>query len=217
MPQPTLQPSNSPFPVREAINAYLERCHRRKYRAKSTIIRQGEPAMEMFYLISGSVTVLVEDHKGREIVLAYLNAGDFFGELGFFNEKVNRAALVRARTPCEVGILSYDGVRQMHDLLPGLLCAINAQLATRLRKMNRKFSNLAFMDVSGRIARTLLDLGREPDAMSHPDGRLIRITRQELGRVVGCSREMVGRVLRELEDREFISVHGKSIILHNPL
>lgn len=212
-----LQTQSSPFDVKSAISGFVERCHRRKYRAKSTIVRQGEPATEMYYLISGSVTVLVEDHKGREIVLAYLNAGDFFGELGFFNPDINRAALVRARTACEVGIMSYDGVRSLDHLLPGLLYAITSQLSTRLRKMNRKFSNLAFMDVTGRIARTLLDLGREPDAMTHPDGRLIRITRQELGRVVGCSREMVGRVLRDLEEREMISVHGKSIILHNPI
>lgn len=201
----------------DAVAAFLRLCHRRHYRSKATIIRQGDPALELYYLISGSVTVQVEDHKGREIVLAYLNAGEFFGELGFFNDNANRTALVRARVPCEVGLLSYEAARRLADEYPGLLLALTAQVAARLRKMNRKFSNLAFMDVSGRIARTLLDLGREPDAISHPQGRLIRITRQELGRVVGCSREMVGRVLRELEQRDVISVHGKSIILHKPL
>jgi CRP/FNR family cyclic AMP-dependent transcriptional regulator len=69
------------------------------------------------------------------------------------------------------------------------------------------------MDVSGRVARTLLDLCKEPDAMTHPDGMQIRITRQELGRIVGCSREMVGRVLKNLEDQHLISVAGKTIVV----
>ena len=80
-------------------------------------------------------------------------------------------------------------------------------------KMNRKIGDLAFMDVSGRVARTLLDLCKEPDAMTHPDGMQIRVTRQELGRIVGCSREMVGRVLKNLEEQHLISVSGKTIVV----
>ncbi len=79
--------------------------------------------------------------------------------------------------------------------------------------MNRKIGDLAFMDVSGRVARSLLDLCKEPDAMTHPDGMQIRITRQELGRIVGCSREMVGRVLKTLEEQHLISVSGKTIVV----
>ncbi|MGB2260032.1 MAG: helix-turn-helix domain-containing protein, partial [Porticoccaceae bacterium] len=65
----------------------------------------------------------------------------------------------------------------------------------------------------GRVARTLLDLCREPDAMTHPDGMQIKITRQEIGRIVGCSREMVGRVLKDLEERELVSVAGKTMVV----
>jgi len=72
---------------------------------------------------------------------------------------------------------------------------------------------LAFMDVEGRIARTLLDLCKEPDAVTHPQGMQLHITRQEIGRIVGCSREMAGRVLKELEDKGLISAHGKTIIV----
>lgn len=55
------------------------------------------------------------------------------------------------------------------------------------------------MDVTGRVARTLLDLAREPDAITHPDGMQIKITRQEIAKIVGCSREMAGRVMKTLE------------------
>ena len=203
-------------PVRvgdEAIRRFLEHCHRRTFPSKATIVRQGEPSHDLFYITKGSVSVLLEDEEGRELVLAYLNPGDFFGEIGLFNEHTNRSALVRAKTQCEVAQISYEKIKSMSAIFPDLLFAISSQLANRLRRMNRKIGDLAFMDVSGRVARTLLDLCKEPDAMTHPDGMQIRITRQELGRIVGCSREMVGRVLKNLEDQHLISVAGKTIVV----
>ncbi|MGE0485224.1 MAG: cAMP-activated global transcriptional regulator CRP [Gammaproteobacteria bacterium] len=197
----------------EAIQKFLEHCHRRQFASKATIIRQGDPSHDLFYIVKGSVTVLLEDDEGRELVLAYLNPGDFFGEIGLFNEHVNRSALVRAKNACEVATISYERLKGMSNLFPDLLFAISAQLANRLRKMNRKIGDLAFMDVSGRVARALLDLCKEPDAMTHPDGMQIRVTRQELGRIVGCSREMVGRVLKSLEEQHLISVSGKTIVV----
>jgi len=197
----------------EPIRKFLEHCHRRQFVAKSTIIRQGDPSHDLFYIVKGSVTVLLEDEEGRELVLAYLNPGDFFGEIGLFNEHVNRSALVRAKTTCEIAQISYDRLKGLSNIFPDLLFAISSQLATRLRKMNRKIGDLAFMDVSGRVARALLDLCKEPDAMTHPDGMQIRVTRQELGRIVGCSREMVGRVLKSLEEQHLISVSGKTIVV----
>jgi CRP/FNR family cyclic AMP-dependent transcriptional regulator len=90
---------------------------------------------------------------------------------------------------------------------------LGEQLSTRLLITSRKYQALAFMDVEGRIARTLLDLCKEPDAITHPDGMQLSITRQEIGRIVGCSREMAGRVLKELVDKELISAHGKTIVV----
>jgi len=69
------------------------------------------------------------------------------------------------------------------------------------------------MDVTGRVAGCLLELCKQPDAMTHPDGMQIKITRQEIGRIVGCSREMVGRVLKELEEQGLIEVHGKTMVI----
>ncbi len=195
------------------IQRFLEHCHRKTYPSKQLIIREGDPSADLYYIISGSVSVQVEDKKGREIVLAYLNPGDFFGELGLFDESSKRSAFVRAKEKCEIAQISYERIKSLHDLFPDLLFTIASQLAIRLRKTSRKVSDLALTDVKGRVARTLLDLCREPAAMTHPDGMLVRITRQELGRIVGCSREMVGRVLKDLEDEHLISVSGKSIVV----
>lgn len=205
---PLKPPHNS-----EAIQKFLEQCHRKNYPAKATIIRQGDPSHDLFYIVKGSVTVLLEDEEGRELVLAYLNAGDFFGEIGLFNEHLDRSALVRAKTACDIAQISYEKIKSIPNVFPDLIFSIASQLATRLRRMNRKVGDLAFMDVSGRVARALLELCKEPDAMTHPDGMQIRVTRQELGRIVGCSREMVGRVLKTLEDQHLLSVSGKTIVV----
>ncbi|MEM7466624.1 MAG: cAMP-activated global transcriptional regulator CRP [Pseudomonadota bacterium] len=197
----------------ESIEKFLTHCHRREFSAKASIIRQGDPAGELYYIIGGSVTVLLEDDKGHEIVLAYLNPGDFFGEIGLFNEEAGRSALVRARTACEIAQISYSKLRSLTDLYPDLIIAMTTQLARRLRNTNRKLGDLAFMDVYGRVARTLLDLCEQPDAMTHPEGMQVRVTRQELARLVGCSREMVGKVLKDMEEQSHVAVSGKNIVV----
>ncbi|MGD8785441.1 MAG: cAMP-activated global transcriptional regulator CRP [Thioalkalispiraceae bacterium] len=196
-----------------SLDRFLEHCHRRHYPAKSVIIYAGDKPDVLYYIIEGSVSVLIEDEDGHEIVLAYLNKGDFFGEMGLFSEDPNRSAWVRTRTACEVAEISYNKFRQLYQEHPDIMFAMASQMASRLRNTSRKVSDLAFMDVTGRVARTLLDLCKQPDAMTHPDGMQIRITRQEIGRIVGCSREMVGRVLKAMEEQELIHVKGKTIVV----
>ena len=195
------------------ISHFLEHCHRRRYPGKSLIIYAGDQPDVLYYIVEGSVTVMIEDDTGHEIVLAYLNAGDFFGEMGLFGEHPNRSAFVRARTQCELAEISYQRFRQLSETDPKILFELASQMALRLRKTSRKVGDLAFMDVTGRVARTLIDLCKEPDAITHPDGMQIRITRQELGRIVGCSREMVGRVLKILEEQDLITASGKTIVV----
>ena len=213
-----MQPATSiyvPPKENETIQSFLEHCHRRRYPSKSLIIYAGDQPDVLYYIVDGSVTVLIEDDTGHEIVLAYLNKGDFFGEMGLINEPENRSAFVRARTQCELAEISYGRFRQMAEKDPKILFELASQMAYRLQKTSRKVGDLAFMDVTGRVARTLIDLCKEPDAMTHPDGMQIRITRQELGRIVGCSREMVGRVLKTLEEQNLITASGKTIVVFN--
>lgn len=198
------------------LDKLLAHCHRRRYTAKSTIIYAGDRCETLFFIVKGSVTILIEDDDGREMIIAYLNSGDFFGEMGLFEKEgteKERSAWVRAKTECEVAELSYTKFRELTQQDPEILYALGSQMADRLRNTTRKVGDLAFYDVTGRIARTLIALSKEPDAMTHPDGMQIKITRQELGRLVNCSREMAGRVLKTLEEQEFISVHGKTIVV----
>ncbi len=206
----------SPAPITPHIpdvEEFLSHCHRRKYPAKSTIIYAGDSGDTLYYIVKGSVTVLIEDDDGREMIVAYLNPGDFFGEMGLFDQP-DRSAWIRAKTECEVGEINYNKFKELVVRHPGFLFSVAKQMAGRLRDTTRKVGDLAFLDVTGRVARTLLDLSTEPDAMTHPDGMQIKITRQEIGRIVGCSREMVGRVLKTLEDQELVSVSGKTMVVY---
>ncbi|MDG2473084.1 MAG: cAMP-activated global transcriptional regulator CRP [Pseudomonadales bacterium] len=187
--------------------------HRRRHTNKSTIIFAGDTSETLYYLIKGSVTVAIEDDEGKEIIVAYLNDGDFFGEMGLFDQEDPRSAWIRAKSDCEVAEISYSKFLELAQEYPELLFSVSQQMATRLRNTTRKVGDLAFLDVTGRVARTLLDLTKQPDAMTHPDGMQIKITRQEIGRIVGCSREMVGRVLKDLEEKGLVNVKGKTMVV----
>ncbi|MNZ27006.1 Cyclic AMP receptor-like protein [compost metagenome] len=204
-------------PKPKNFDKLLAHCHRRRYTAKSTIIYAGDRCESLFFIIKGSVTVLIEDDDGREMIIGYLNTGDFFGEMGLFDKEGSagqeRSAWVRAKSECEVAEISYAKFRELSQHDPEILFTLGSQMAERLRKTTRKVGDLAFLDVTGRVARTLLELCKQPDAMTHPDGMQIKITRQEIGRIVGCSREMVGRVLKGLEEQGLVYVKGKTMVV----
>jgi len=191
---------------------FLAASHRRHFKRNNTIILAGEESHSLFYITKGSVTVLIEDETGREIIVAYLNEGDFFGEMGLFRD--HRTAWVKAKTNCEVAEVSYTKFTELSNKDTSMWYALTSQMADRLERTTQKVGDLAFLDVTGRVARTLLDLCNEPDALTHPDGMQIKITRQEIGRIVGCSREMVGRVLKTLEDQGLVSVKGKTMVVY---
>lgn len=192
---------------------FLSHCHIHKYPAKSTLIHAGEKADTLYYIVRGTVAVLIKDDEGKEMILSYLNQGDFIGELGLFEEESVRTAWVRAKGPCEVAEISYKKYKQLVQVNPEILMRLAGQISKRLQSTSQKVGDLAFLDVAGRIAQTLLHLARQPDAMTHPDGMQIKITRQEIGQIVGCSRETVGRILKMLEDQSLISAHGKTIVV----
>jgi CRP/FNR family cyclic AMP-dependent transcriptional regulator len=196
-----------------ALDRFLTHCHIRHFPAKTLVLSAGDVSNSLFLVMEGSVAVIVEDEDGNEIVVAYLNRGEFFGEMGMFLDDPTRSAWVRTRSECELAEISYARFREIAHSDPDLLFALAGQLAARLKRTTRKVSDLAFLDVTGRIARALLDLCNQPDAMTHPDGMQIRISRQEIGRIVGCSREMAGRVLKTLEEQGLIAASGKTIVV----
>ena len=198
-----------------AINRFLSYCRIRTVPSKTVVIHAGDLPDILYYIISGSVEVMIEDEDGNEMVLAYLNKGQFFGEMGLFYEQPTRSAWVRTRQQCELAEMTYPRFRQIAAESPGLVFELATQLATRLDRTNRKLGDLAFVDVTGRVAHAIMDLCGEPDAMTHPEGMQIKVSRQELSRLVGCSREMAGRVLKVLEEQGLLKASGKTIVVYN--
>ena len=196
-----------------AVDRFLQHCHVREVAPKAVLIKSGDIPDTLYFVVDGSVAVIIEDADGDEIVLAYLNRGEFFGEMGMFLPLARRSAWVRTRTASRIAEMTYDRFKQLAHEDPDLLFALSGQLAARLVRTTRKVGDLTFLDVTGRIARTLLELTKEPDALSHPEGMQIRVSRQELGRLVGCSREMAGRVLKTLEDGGHIRAKGMTIVV----
>lgn len=207
------------LPDGATIERFLAHCHRRRYPSRTDVFRPGDVASTLYYVVSGSVSIIAEEEDGRELVLGYFGPGEFVGELGLFIESTQREVILRTRSVCELAEIGHE---RFYDLLltrmapdaPKLLYAIGAQISRRLLDTSRKAGRLAFLDVTDRIVRALHDLAMEPEAMSHPDGTQIRVSRQELSRLVGCSREMAGRVLKKLQADGKLHARGKTVVLY---
>lgn len=204
----------------ETLNNFLSYCVHRKFPKKGVICRESDFANSLYYILEGSVTVTIADEDNREVILAYLHKGDFIGELGLFITNTERSAMVRARTECELAEISYERFnklvkKELRNEHAEILNLVGFQLSQRLLKTSDRVNLLTSMDVAGRVARTLLDLCHEPQAMTHPDGTQIHISRQEIGRIVSCSRETVGRVLKTMTKDGVIEVKGMDIVVYH--
>ncbi len=205
----------------ETFKRFISFCHRHEYPNKTDIIQPGDEADTLYYFIEGSAYVRVDEADGHEFILATLSRGDFIGEAGFFEieeQRDKRDVYVQTCVKSHLAGISYKRLTSLFDneLKADSIEITNAlgrQLAKRLLQTSRKAGHLAFLDVSGRVARTLIELSETPDAMTHPDGMQIRVTRQDIGRMVGCSREMAGRVLKSMVAEGLIEAAGKTIVV----
>jgi CRP/FNR family cyclic AMP-dependent transcriptional regulator len=212
--------SSSPLALdAAATERFLGHCQRRRYPNRTDVFRPGDPAGTLYFVASGSVSIIAEEEDGRELVLGYYGPGEFVGEMGLFIETDSREVILRTRSACELAEISSERLQQLMlgplaGDAPRLLYSIGVQLSRRLLTTSRKASRLAFLDVTDRIVRTLHDLAKEPEAMSHPQGTQLRVSRQELARLVGCSREMAGRVLKKLQADGQLHARGKTVVVY---
>ena len=136
------------------LENFLSHSHRRRYPNKTTIIHEGDKCETLYYIISGSVSVILEDEDGKEAVITYLNPGDFFGEMGLFEHHESRSACVRTKSECDIAEISYAGFNAYTRNHPEILYTIGKQMAHRLRSTTKRVADLSFLDVTGRIARS---------------------------------------------------------------
>jgi len=173
---------------------------KRRYRRGEIIVEQGRKSDALFILLSGRARVITSDARGREVILAVLEAGDYLGEMSLIDNEPH-SATVRAEVQTDVLVL---GRNEFAVCLPdnsSLSYAILRGLVARLRNADRQIESLALLDVYGRVARALLDMAEDDEGR-----RVIRskVSRQDLAKVVGASREMVSPVMKDLEERHLI-------------
>ncbi|QJC38675.1 cAMP-activated global transcriptional regulator CRP [Enterobacteriaceae endosymbiont of Donacia fulgens] len=193
---------------------FLSYCHINKYPAKMILIKQENISKNLFFILKGVVVVSIKNKNGKEIILSYLSTGNFIGEMGIFNNHYKEITLVKLKTECELAKISYTNFHNLIKINNNIIMKISEQLSNKLHLTYQKVNNLAFLDVTNRISKTLLNLAKSPEAITHPDGMQIKITRQEIGKIVGCSRETVGRTLKILKKRNLIYAHGKTIVVY---
>ena len=182
----------------------------RKVARNTTIVRAGDSTDSLFVMVSGSAKVLNRDEEGREVILTLLGAGECFGEMGLIDGSP-RSADVIANESCELLMIAKrDFVHALADNFD-LCLSIMKSLVLRLRDANRKIESLALMDVYGRVAKLLLDL-----SVVEGGRRVIvrKVSKQDMAKMVGASREMVSRVMKDLEGSGYIRVEDGCIVLN---
>ncbi|WWP01921.1 MAG: cAMP-activated global transcriptional regulator CRP [Candidatus Dasytiphilus stammeri] len=200
--------------INYTIEWFLSYCHIYKYPTKKILFNIGNNTETLYYIIKGVLIKFFKDEEGKEVIISYIKKGEFIGELGLFECGILSSTWLKTKTPCEIAEISYEKFRKILQMNPNILIYLSSQMAHQLHYSYEKFINLAFLNVKGRIVQTLLFLAKQPDAISHPDGIQIKITRQEIGQIVGCSRETVGRILKILEMKNLIKAHGQNIIIY---
>jgi CRP/FNR family cyclic AMP-dependent transcriptional regulator len=177
----------------------------------AVVLTEGEMGDSLYMIQSGKVKVFIGDEEGREIILKILGPGAFFGEMSMI-DKQPRSASVTTIEPSTFLVLAHAGFERCVEQAPRIAKLVMECLAQRVREADRKIGTLALMDVYGRVASTLLELS------VYNNGKLVvgeKLSQQELANMVGASREMVNRILKDLSDRGFISIESKAITIIN--
>jgi CRP/FNR family transcriptional regulator, cyclic AMP receptor protein len=198
----------------EQARAVADGVVKRRYRRGELVVEQGKKSNALFILLNGRSRVLTADSRGREVILAVLEAGDYVGEMSLIDNQPH-SATVRCEVQCDMLILGRAEFARCLPENSSLSYAIMRGLVTRLRSADRQIESLALLDVYGRVARTLLDMAEDVDGE-----KMVRskVSRQDMAKIVGASREMVSRVMKDLEERGVIeTLENGSVLLKNRL
>lgn len=186
--------------------------HRVAIRRGATIIEAGELSKSLYVIQLGEAKVVMRDPKGDEVILALLRPGDYFGEMRLIDDRP-RSASVIARENCELLTLDQEDFLACLREHAEILDSVTRNLVKRLRDADNKISSLALMDVYGRVAQLLLS-----EAQETAGERILpsKLSKQDIANMVGASREMVSRVMKDLEARRFIELRESHIVLREP-
>ena len=177
----------------------------------AVIMAEGDRVDSLYIVVSGRLKVMMGEADGKEMILAIIGPGEIFGEMGLIDDGP-RSASVIAIEPCELLVVTKRLFKKCLVENAEVALAVLRVVVRRLREADRKMGSLAMLDVYGRVARLLLDMAEDVDGQKVVTKRL---TKQDIARMVGASREMVHKVMKDLEMSGYFEVRGFTIVLRD--
>ncbi len=177
------------------------------YPKNAVIISEGDRSDSLYVILTGRVKVYLADEEGKEMVLNTQGPGEYFGEI--ILDEGPRSASVMTLEPSKFSIVSREQFNQFLAQSPEVTLELVRSLIHRVRELTKKVSELALLDVYGRVRGLLLELATEQD------GKLVveRLTQQEMASRVGCAREMISRILKDLRTGGYIKDDGDRLMI----
>ena len=179
----------------------------------STVMASGDATDSLYIVLSGRLKVMMSDAEGKEVILSILGPGEFFGEMGLIDDAPRSASVVSIE-PCELLSIAKRDFKKCLAENFEMAQAVMRGLVRRLRDADRKIGSLALLDVYGRVARLLLDMAETVDGEKIVTKRL---PKQDIAKMIGASREMVSRVMKDLQMGGYIEVRGSNIVLRDTI
>jgi CRP-like cAMP-binding protein len=182
---------------------------KQRFKRGEALFEQGKTSDALYIILMGRVRVLMTDKKGREVILATLAAGDYIGEMSLIDNQAHSATVV-AEVPTDTLVLGREEFARCLVENASMAQAVMRVLVKRLRSADQKISALALNSVYERVANVLLEASVVGD-----DGELRlreKISRQDVAKMVGASREMVSRVMKDFEEQGFVEICEDGIV-----
>jgi CRP/FNR family cyclic AMP-dependent transcriptional regulator len=186
---------------------------RKSVARSTTVMASGDTTDSLYIVLSGRLKVLMSDSDGKEVILSILGPGEFFGEMGLIDDSPRSASVV-AIEPCELLSIAKRDFKKCLQENFEMSMAVMRGLVRRLREADRKIGSLALLDVYGRVARLLLDMADTVDGEKIVTKRL---PKQDIAKMIGASREMVSRVMKDLQMGGYIEMRGSNIVLRDSI
>ncbi len=186
---------------------------RRSAPRSSVIMAAGDQIDSLYIVISGRLKVMMGDADGKEVILSLIGPGEFFGEMGLIDDSPRSASVVTIE-PCELLSIAKRDFKKILAENFEMSMAVMRGLVRRLREADRKIGSLALLDVYGRVARLLLDMSEDVNGQKVVTKRL---PKQDIAKMIGASREMVSRVMKDLQMGGYIEMRGSSIVLRDTI
>jgi CRP/FNR family cyclic AMP-dependent transcriptional regulator len=179
----------------------------------TTIMAGGDATDSLYIVLSGRLKVMMSDSDGKEVILSILGTGEFFGEMGLIDDEPRSASVVTLEA-CELLSITKRDFRRCLAENFEMTMAVMRGLVRRLREADRKIGSLALLDVYGRVSRLLLDMAETVNGEKIVTKRL---PKQDIAKMIGASREMVSRVMKDLQVGGYIEMRGSNIVLRDTI